>query len=443
MSTPSSIVVVGSGVFGLSTAKALTERDEYKNSTITVLERLEFPAVDGSSVDSSRIVRADYADEAYARLMNEAHPIWRGEFGADGRYSENGLCIVSGKASSGEEALYLEKALESLRDGLGLKIGKKEDGDQVEVLDSPEDVKRAMHGMGGDCGKRGYINWTAGWANAEEGVRHMRRLIEKTGRVEFRQAEVTRLEFSNGLVQKICLANGEPLTADLFILATGAWTPKLIDLTGIATATGQCLAYIELTSDEQARLGDSPTLLCEDNGIYILPPRNNILKIARHGYGYANPIEIPHPELEGKTLTVSLPRTTQDNPDLSIPPEGSNELRDYMVKCMPFLANRPWKRTRICWYTDTKLGDFLVDYHPKYSNLFVATAGNGHGYKFLPVIGERIVDIIQRKDRDELGAKLRKKWRWGGARPDENLVWTEDWRGGQKGMILDDELAKK
>jgi sarcosine oxidase/L-pipecolate oxidase len=27
--------------------------------------------------------------------------------------------------------------------------------------------------------------------------------------------------------------------------------------------------------------------------------------------------------------------------------------------------------------------------------LFLATGGSGHGYKFLPVIGERIVDVVE------------------------------------------------
>lgn len=52
---PSSVIIVGSGVFGLGTAHALATRDEFKNTSITVLERVDFPAPDGSSIDSSRI----------------------------------------------------------------------------------------------------------------------------------------------------------------------------------------------------------------------------------------------------------------------------------------------------------------------------------------------------------------------------------------------------
>lgn len=57
--SPKSILIVGSGVFGLATALALTQRPSFSSSTITVLDRSPFPSPDGSSIDTSRIIRAD------------------------------------------------------------------------------------------------------------------------------------------------------------------------------------------------------------------------------------------------------------------------------------------------------------------------------------------------------------------------------------------------
>ncbi|KAK4570215.1 hypothetical protein LTR86_002295 [Recurvomyces mirabilis] len=447
MATPASVIIVGSGVFGLGTAYALAQRDVYRDAKITVLERLTFPAPDAASIDSSRIIRPDYADPAYAALMSEAHPHWRGEFGADGRYTEAGLCLTQEDDAVGEDDAahyYLVKALENVKTKLGLKMGRREDGGQVEMLESSEDVSRVVRSMGGDCGRRGYVNWTSGWADAEAGVRHMRKMVEATGRVIFRTAEVKHLHYSSNAVKAVELVGGEQLRADLIVLATGAWTPKLVDLRGVCSATGQVLAYIDITQEEQDRLASNPTLLCETNGMFIIPPRHLVLKVARHGYGYANPTQIHHPERpdSGEEITVSLPRTKHDDPQLSIPAEGDQACRAYLKKCIPDLANRPWSQTRICWYTDTPSGDWLISYHPKYSNLFLATGGSGHGYKFLPIIGERIVDIISNHERDELGAELRKKWQWPESKKESDHVWTGDWRGGVKGMILEDEFRK-
>ena len=126
-SVPSSILIVGSGVFGLGTAYALTQREEYKNTKITILDRSGFPAPDAASVDSSRIIRADYADYHYSALCMESMKEWRGEWGQEGRYHEPGLAILlDGKNldRGGKDAMQKE-----MRDNLqkqGLKIGKKE-----------------------------------------------------------------------------------------------------------------------------------------------------------------------------------------------------------------------------------------------------------------------------------------------------------------------------
>jgi hypothetical protein len=49
---PTSILIVGSGAFGLSTAWALCRNPQYKDTTITVVDRQPFPTPDGSSVSS-------------------------------------------------------------------------------------------------------------------------------------------------------------------------------------------------------------------------------------------------------------------------------------------------------------------------------------------------------------------------------------------------------
>jgi sarcosine oxidase/L-pipecolate oxidase len=152
-------------------------------------------------------------------------------------------------------------------------------------------------------------------------------------------------------------------------------------------------------------------------------------------------------------MTVSLPRTKRDNADLEVPAEGLAACRAFLADCIPDLATRPWTYSRVCWYTDTKNGDFLVTYHPAYPSLFLATGGSGHGYKFLPILGERVVQVLSRKfsdaqdgendHDDDLGRELQRMWAWPGRglhEPDH--VYTVDRRGGRRGMILDEELRK-
>jgi len=83
-------------------------------------------------------------------------------------------------------------------------------------------------------------------------------------------------------------------------------------------------------------------------------------------------------------------------------------------------------------------GDFLIDYHPSYTGLFLASGGSGDGVKFFPVIGGKIADAIEGK----LDRSLRDLWAW----PPQSapgFAGTEDGsRSGLKGLILEEELGK-
>ncbi|KAI9673117.1 MAG: hypothetical protein M1817_002979 [Caeruleum heppii] len=465
-STPSSILIVGSGAFGLSTALALTARLAYARTTITLLDRCAFPAPDCSSVDTSRIIRADYSDPAYARLAARAQDGWRRHWGAKGRYTESGLLLT---AEEGHEG-YVRASFENVR-RLAKEAGKDET-EVVEELASNAEIRRAS-GTGGGSGTWGYINRRSGWVDAEAALRYAREKVEATQRVTFRTGEVVRLIYGPPLptssssssssqphraVHGVHLRDRTTLHADLTILACGAWTPSLIDLSGLAQATGQVLAYLPLTPAEHDSLRDMPVMLNFSTGMFVMPPtKDGVLKVARHAYGYTNPRPVPNPEenTHEETILASLPRTLRDDPNLTIPAEGLTACLATLAQMVPSLAlspSRSFSHTRLCWYTDTPTGDFLISPHPNYTGLFVATGGSGHGFKYLPVIGEAVVDILRDRPERKGGIEedLRRKWRW----PTEEergmrggrLVdgwYTEDGsRGGERGMVLEVEMAK-
>jgi sarcosine oxidase/L-pipecolate oxidase len=305
----------------------------------------------------------------------------------------------------------------------------------VQELKNRKEIDKAV-GTGGGSGDWGYINFRSGWADAEAGMVWLRKQVEATKMVTFLHDEALSLIFSSSIVTGVNLKSGSSVKADLIILATGAWTGKLIDLRGRAQATGQVLCYLSLTEAEQERLGKMPVLLNMSTGLFIIPPRNKILKVGRHGYGYSNPVLIPHPEKPNRPrerIEVSLPKTLLDDPNLWVPPEGEAACRKASSEMIPSLLDRPFTKSKICWYTDTPKGDFLITYHPDYKGLFLATGGSGHGYKFLPVIGEKIVDCVEGRCPEE----FREKWGWPRERV-ERVVTEDGSRGGRPGMVLEE-----
>lgn len=75
----------------------------------------------------------------------------------------------------------------------------------------------------------------------------------------------------------------------------------------------------------------------------------------------------------------------------------------------------------------------MIDYHPAYNNLFIASGDSGHGYKFTPILGREILAIIERRGDPE----FTRRWAFGGEGNEDS-----DERSGQRRVIVEDELAK-
>jgi len=48
----------------------------------------------------------------------------------------------------------------------------------------------------------------------------------------------------------------------------------------------------------------------------------------------------------------------------------------------------------VCMYTNTPDGHFVIDHLIEDSNVIVASACSGHGFKFASVIGEILADLV-------------------------------------------------
>lgn len=463
---PSSVLIVGSGVFGLSTAWELTQRPAYANTKITVVDDAgacggEFPPRDSASVDSSRIIRADYADPHYSALAAVAQAEWRkqgdDDLGGQGRYSEAGLLLMADNPTAAKKGKLtgMDYTKESWRNVARIAREAGYPADRIQTLESAQALKEHL-GTPGRPGDWGYLNTLSGWANAGEGMRWQYRRVKATGRVNFVDAKVTELVTEGKRVVGAKLASGNVLRADLVFVAAGAWTGALIDVRGRIEATGHVLGYIDITQDELDTLSKKPVVLNLSSGLFIIPPQEKVLKVARHSFGYLNPVTVPRALPVSHTaprapIVVSLPMTSRSGGPGRLPTEADIDLRRAFRDLVPVegLEGRPWKETRLCWYADTRDGDWLVDYHPGWEGLFVATGDSGHGYKFLPVLGDKVVDCIEGR-----GGALGDKWKWKPVPEGDRVGWetdgrfegliTEDGsRGGYPGMILKDELAKE
>src|SRR5690242_17094153 len=69
----------------------------------------------------------------------------------------------------------------------------------------------------------------------------------------------------------------------------------------------------------------------------------------------------------------------------------------------------------------TTSSDFIISPHAAAKGLFVATCGSFHGYKFFPVLGKYVIQMLE----DGLRPDLKEKWAWDRERPAPSL--NPDW----------------
>jgi len=67
----------------------------------------------------------------------------------------------------------------------------------------------------------------------------------------------------------------------------------------------------------------------------------------------------------------------------------------------PLTQERP-SGGRVCLYTNSPHGHPVIDRHPDCHRLVIAGFGNGHGFKFGPLLGECAADVIEDNDANPI-----------------------------------------
>ncbi|KAM5345811.1 hypothetical protein ACJ41O_011672 [Fusarium nematophilum] len=354
------ILIVGAGVFGLGTALELKKRG-YEN--VTVIDRYHIPVPDGSSVDISRIVRVEYADEVYAKMAREALAEWNLTY--KDHFYPAGFVMMADKTAN---ATYVMKS-KAMSEKLGDYSGEITQADQLPSMFPSFPSSTA--------GLTAYVNPKDGWADAEASIRQLAQECSRRG-VSFitgPRGRATSLRMRNKRVVGVNVAEGEPIFAAQVILCTGAWSDNLLPISHASSASGQSVGFVQLTSEEAESLRGMPVIMNFSTGVFVFPPYpgSNLLKVAHHGFGVATQVSVD----DGKRI-ISTPKLAGNNADAGYLPDDADEhLRAGLAQLVPQFGSRPWLKRRMCWYSDTPGGDFIVDHHPEVDGLFVATGGSG------------------------------------------------------------------
>ncbi len=369
------VAVVGAGVFGAWTALELARRGK----SVLLLEAYGPGHSRSSSGDESRIIRMGYgAEEIYTRWSQRSLVQWKELFAATGNEALFQNTGVLWMAAAGDPTL---RATREVLTRCGVKF---REFDRPALASKYSQVRLE--------------NIAEGIYEQESGVLMARRAVAaavteavRLG-VDYRVAEVGPAGDPGRLSCVNCRNSGEPFCAEQFVFACGAWLGKLFpDILGQRIfATRQAVFYMSIPGGDE-RFGPKalPTWLIQNDECYGMPDlESRGLKVAldRHG----EPVD---PDTQSRLVT-----------DAEIA-----EVRDYVARRFPALADAPIAETRVCQYENTSNGDFLIDRHPERRNVWLVGGGSGHGFKHGPAVGEyvarRVVDDAEAEPRFSLASK--------------------------------------
>ena len=212
-----SYLIVGAGVFGISTAYHLIRK--YPNASITVVDRDAYDADSrvAASWDWNKVVRADYDDLVYCRLALEAQDIFNSDDLWKPYFHETGIWWAC-------RSDYAQDVLDNYK-----KLGRQADLKAISIAEAKELFGGLFNEADYTGVKEVLLNKSSGWAAAGDCLRAVTKKAIELG-VKYVVAEVQTLQFgSNGECTGVRTANGKSITASHTILSTGAFTSKLLE----------------------------------------------------------------------------------------------------------------------------------------------------------------------------------------------------------------------
>ena len=368
------VAVIGAGVFGVWTAYQLRR----SGASVLLLDAYGPGNSRASSGGESRIMRLGYgADEIYTRSAQRSLQLWQ-EFFASSEsptplFHRTGVLWLAH-----EQDAYCEAILTTFR-AVGVKS---------ETLDQAALSKRFPQ-LDFDG-----VSW--GILEPDAGVLLARRAVQAVA-MQARASGVDYLEeaIAAPVVEPtLRTASGKNILAEHLVFACGPWLPKLFpDLLG---------ELIHVTRQEVFFLG--------------APPGNHDFK-AGHLPAWIDFHDLVYalPDLDGRGFKIAIdahgPEFDPDSGQRMVSAESANAIREYVSRRVPALAEAPVTETRVCQYENTSNGDFLIDRHPAWKNVWLAGGGSGHGFKHGPAVGEYVTAMISGSGRPEPRFSLQTKER--------------------------------
>jgi sarcosine oxidase len=336
----SDVVVVGAGIMGAATARALSKT----GLAVNVVEQFETGHKKGSSHGTSRIFRLSYPDARYVSMAQESLSLWRA---AEEETGES-LLLTTGGFDAGE-------GIEANADALG------ECGATFEMIKGADIGDRwPQVRLGAD--EVALWHPDAGVALADKALSSFLRVAMRAGVRVHSNTRVESLELSEDGVE--VRAEGKTFHGGVAIVTSGGWAAALLATAGVVLDVKPTRETVSYFSIEES----APTFVeWSDPSIYALPSPGFGLKAGEH---------------------IAGPPTDPDQPG-EVNLDSVERISAWVAHRFPGADPTP-AFAETCIYTNTPDEHFVIERH---GPIVVGSPCSGHGFKFAPLIGKQLAEI--------------------------------------------------
>lgn len=361
------VIVIGLGGMGSAAAAHLAARGQ----KVLGLERFG-PAHDrGASHGGSRVIRQSYfEDPAYVPLLVRAYELWAALAADSGR----DVVTLTGGAYLGrpDSATVAGSLLAAQAWDL-----------PHEVLDAAQ-VRRRFPTLAPEPDEVALVEEQAGFVRPEQTVLAHLELAAARGAELHYDEPVLRWAEARGGGVVVTTAAGS-YTADHLVVCPGPWAPQLLADLGVDfTIERQVMHWFQPVGGTGPW---SPSVA----PVYIHEAGDDAGEWAgSQVYGFP---AIDGPDGGAKVAFFRRGEVcTPESVDRAIRPDDVTSITQRVARVLPTLAGRHLDAAT-CLYSNTPDQHFVIATHPGHARVTVACGFSGHGFKFVPVVGEVLADL--------------------------------------------------
>ncbi|MGM7722202.1 N-methyl-L-tryptophan oxidase [Metabacillus sp. Hm71] len=353
------VIIIGAGSMGMAAGYFLSK----SGKKTLLVDSCNPPHNKGSHHGETRIIRYAYAEgEEYVPFILKAQELWNDLEQATGKQ----LFIQTGVLSVGkEESSFMQNIISSA----------KKYSLPLEVHNTNE-IHHRWSGMTLPIDFMGCFEPTSGVLKCEDSITAYQELAELHGATILSNSRVKEISILNDRVT--IKTDEKTFYSDALVVSAGAWSGNLLSMLDLdlpLTPVRKTFAWFDANEALYHHTRFPAFAFATPQGLY---------------YGF--------PSIDGAGLKVGRhDGGDRINPDESMidfdeRAEDEGDLVQFLNQYIPNVGHLKYGKT--CMYTLTPDEKFIIDLHPKYSNVAIAGGFSGHGFKFSSAVGQALSNLI-------------------------------------------------